>query len=65
MLSCSNETHAPIANLPNSAKLGGTPTTPQLHSGPCSSVGMQQWTDRHTDARNQYTFRIVYDSRKM
>jgi len=28
MLSNSNDTRAPIANLPNSAKLGGTPTIP-------------------------------------
>jgi len=43
----SNETHAPIANLPNSAQLQGTPYhSPKLHPGPCSNVGMWQGTDR-------------------
>jgi len=38
----SNETHALIANPPNSAELGGTPYhSPKLHLGPCSSVGMR------------------------
>ena len=33
-LSChSNEIRAPIANPPNSAQLGGTPTIPQVTSG--------------------------------
>jgi len=42
-----------------------------LHPGPCSSVGMRRGTyrhtqrDIHTDARDQYTFRVVYDSREM
>jgi len=46
----SNVTHAPIANLPNSAQLEGTPYhSPKLHPGLCSSVGMRQRTDRHTD----------------
>jgi len=49
----SNATRSPIANLPNSAQLGGTLYHfPKLHSGPCSSVvGMQPWTDRHTVTR--------------
>jgi len=45
-VSChSNETRAPIANLPNTAQLG-VPTyhSPKLHLGPCSSVGMQRGT---------------------
>jgi len=29
----SNETHAPIADLPNSAQLEGTPIVPQVTSG--------------------------------
>jgi len=37
-----NETHAPIANLPNSAQLEGTPYhSSKLHQGPCNSLGMQ------------------------
>jgi len=66
------ETRAPIANPPNSAQLGGTPYhSPELHPGLCSSVGMRRGTetdkqtDRHTDGRDQYTFRVVYDSREM
>jgi len=46
----SNETRAPIANLPNSAQLQGTPYhSPKLYPGPCSSVGMRRGTDRHKD----------------
>jgi len=38
----SNKTRAPIANLPNSAQLEGTPYhSPKLRLGPCSSVGMR------------------------
>ena len=45
----SNKPHAPIANPPYSAKLGGTPYhSPKLHPWPCSNMGMQQGTDRHT-----------------
>ena len=41
--------HAPIANLPNSIQLGGTTNySSKLHLGPCSSVGMRNETDRHT-----------------
>jgi len=43
-----NETRALIANPPNSAQLGDTPTIPQDISGPCSSVGVMRGTDRHT-----------------
>ena len=44
----SNEIHAPIANLPNSVQLEGTPChSPKLHLGTCSSVGMRWGTDRH------------------
>ena len=49
-----NETHAPIANPPNSPQIGGTPyLSPKLHAGPCSSVGMRRGTDRHTDRDTQ------------
>jgi len=66
----SNETRAPIANPLNSAQLEGTPYHfPNLHPGPCSSVGMRRGTetqtDRHTDARDHYTCHVVYDSREM
>jgi len=43
----SKETHAPIANLPNSAQLQGTPChSPKLHPGPRGSVGVWRGTDR-------------------
>jgi len=39
----SNKTRAPIANLPNSAQIEGSPyNSPKLHPGPCSSVGMRR-----------------------
>ena len=44
----SNETRAPIANLPNSVQLELLPL-PNLHEGSCSSVGMRRGTDRQTD----------------
>jgi len=43
---------------------------PKLHPGPSSSVGMQRGTDiqthteTHTDGRDHYTFRVVYDLRE-
>jgi len=50
-------------------------TIPKLHPDPCSSVGMRRGTDTqtdrqahtqtHIDARDQYTFRIVYVSHEM
>jgi len=43
----SNETHAPIANPPNSSQLGGSSChSPKLHPGPCSSVDVRLWTAR-------------------
>jgi len=59
-----DETHAPIANPPNVAQLGGTPTIPsKLHPGPCSIVEMQReidrQTDTHTDGRDHYTYRLT------
>jgi len=42
----SNETHAPIANPPDSAQ---SPTIPQVTSRSCSRVSQWRWTDgRHT-----------------
>jgi len=40
---------------------------PQVTSGPCSTVDMWWGTDRHThtDGRDHYTFRVIYDSCKM
>jgi len=64
----SNKARAPIAiaNLPYIAQLDGTPYhSLKLHLGPCSGVGMQRRTDRHTDMRDHYTFRVVYDSHGM
>ena len=57
----SNETPAPIVNLPNGAQLEGTPYhSPNLHPAPCSSVGTWRWTDRHTDGRDHHTtFRFL------
>jgi len=47
-----NETRALIANPPNSAQLGAPPTIPpNLHLGPCSSVGMRRGTVRQTHWR--------------
>jgi len=62
----SNETRAPI----NSAQLEGTPLPfLKLHPGPCISVGMWRGTDtrthRHTDGRDQYTFRLGYASNEV
>jgi len=52
--------------------LGGIPYySPELRPGPCNSVGMRpladqhRHTDRHTDAHDHNTFRVVYDSREM
>jgi len=68
----SNETRTrePIANPPNSAQLGGSPYhCPKLHPGLRSSVDVRPrtgtHTDRHTDAGDHSTFRVVYDSREM
>ena len=64
-----NKTRALIANPPwNSAQLEGTLYhSPKLHPGLCSSVDMWQGqterhTDRHTDIRDQCTFRLSYAS---
>jgi len=52
----SNATHAPIANPPNSAQLGGIPTTPQVTSGSVQYCGMRPQTDRQTDEHDHNTF---------
>jgi len=39
--------------------------SPKLHPGPCSSVGMQRGTDRHTDISGHYTFCLGYASHEM
>jgi len=58
----SNETRAPIANLPNSTQLEGTPTIPQSYTRVRAVVWAcgegQTYTYTHTDARDQYTFRV-------
>jgi len=60
----SNETRAPIANPPNTTELEGTPYhSPTQIGSPCSAVGMR--TDRRTDGRDQYTFRLGYTSREL
>jgi len=59
----SNETRAPITSLPNSAQPHGTPTIPPSYIR-VHIVEMQRGTDRHTDARDQYTFRLGHASRE-
>ena len=65
----SNETSAPIANSPNSAQLQGTSTIPpgyiRVRAVVWARGDGQADTHIHTHARDQYTFRIVYDSRVM
>jgi len=49
----SNETRVPDANPPNSAQLEGTTyQSPNLHPGPCTSVGMRRGTDTQTAVTN-------------
>ena len=64
------QTHAPTANLSNSAQLDSTPYhSRKLHTGPCSSAEMRRGTDiqtdTHTDGCDQYTFRLGYASHEM
>jgi len=52
----SNETRAPLANLPNSAQLGDSPYySPKLHPGLCSSVDVRPrtGTQRYTQTDRQ------------
>jgi len=60
----SNETHAPIADPPNSAQLEGTPTTPPSDIWARAVVWEcgQGQTDRHTDGCGDYIFCIGYAS---
>jgi len=61
----SNKTHALTAYLPSSAQLEGTLYhSLKLHLGLCSSARDRQ-ADRHTDSRDQYTFRLGYASCEM
>jgi len=65
----SNATRAPIANPPNTAQLGASPTTPQVTCGSVQIVWAcgcgQTHTHRQTDAPDHNTFLVVYDSREM
>ena len=57
----------PIANLPNTAQLGASPTTPPSYIRVRAVVwacGRGQ-TDTQTNARDHNTFRVVYDSCEM
>ena len=57
----SNETAEPIVNPPNSAQLGDSLYhAPKLHPGPCISVGVRPWTDRHTDIRTQTAVTTIH-----
>jgi len=57
----SNETCTPIADPPNSAQLEGTPYhSANLRPGPCSSVGMRRWTDRHRHTQTRVTNRPIH-----
>ena len=52
------------ANPPNNAQLGAPSTIPPSYI----RVRAVVWAcgrDRHTDARDYYTFHVVYDSREM
>ena len=61
----SNETAEPIVNPPNSAQLGGAPLPfPKVTVVWACGEG-QTHTYTHTDGRDHYTFRVVYDSREM
>jgi len=58
-----NATRAPIANPPNSAQLGRTPTILPSYMRECAWVCYaNRQTHRQTDVRDHYTFRVVYDS---
>ena len=61
-----NETRTPISNPPNSAQLGGTPYhSSKIRVLPLVWAFGRGQSHRQTDARDQYTFRVVYDSREM
>ena len=72
LLCChSNATRAPIANPPNSAQLGASPSTPPSYFRvraivwACGCGQTDRQTHTHTDARDHNTFRVVYVSREM
>ena len=62
---------APIANLPNSAQIEGTPTILPTYIRvrvvvwECGEGQTDRQSDRHTDGRDQYTFRLGYASSEM
>ena len=63
----SNKTWEPIANLSNSAQLGGTPYhSPKFHLNLCSSVGMWRGTntDRRTDGLGHDTLHFAMQNAK-
>jgi len=65
----SNETRAPIANPPNSSQLEGTraPTIPPSYTRvrAVESEFGEGGTDKHTDGRDQYAFRLGHTSSEM
>jgi len=69
----SNETRVPIANLPNSAQLEGTPTISPSYIRvrtvvwECSEGQTDRQTHRQTDTdgRGHYTFCLGYASHEM
>jgi len=56
----SNETRVPTANPPNSAQLEGTPTPTYIQVRAVVWECAERGTDRHTDCRDHYTFRLGY-----
>ena len=66
-----NATRAPIANPPNSAQPGGIayhfPSYIWVRAIvlACGRGQTDRHRDRHTDASDHNTFRVVYDSREM
>jgi len=63
----SKETRAPIASPPTNAQLESIPTIPPSYIRDRAVVWecCKAQTDRHTDGRDQYTFRLGYASREM
>jgi len=54
-----------IANPPNNAQLGASPTTPPCYIRVRAIVWAYGRGHTHTDARDHNTFCVVYDSLKM
>ena len=68
----SNETRAPIANPPNSAQLGEPLSFPSYSEVRAAvwacgdgQTDTQTQTQSDTDARDKYTFCVVYDAREV